>query len=242
MENTTQKVETKKTDSQVKTNSPDRKKLSLAEIRQMIYNRIKDTYYSEKGKNFICHLIRAFLPISKVSLIQKASGKMECCITNKVLLSVEELTEILRGQDPESVMAYLVKKTNDWSSKGNGDTNGHPMDKLLKRKFMGIKCNTSEKYLSEMAWQELNRFAVDEVTNGNKHISSVIVDQKKKEENPDKQGIGRRKKNDIKVDRTKVEVQEYVNPKPAVQTLSDNSILKQLSEQMSKAETEKSPE
>lgn len=201
----------------------DKPKMSIVEVKKMIYKRIKDTYNNEKGKNFISHLIRGFLPISKITLVDLPVGKMECCITNKTIISVAELKEFLKTQPEADVIEYITKKATDWSNGGKGNTNGHAMDKLLKGRYMGVKCNTSEKYLSELAWHELYRFALDEVNNNNVHISLLITDQRNKE---NKAEVVQSKKKEAKPQFP----QKFVNPSPTVQTLDDNPTLRMLSE------------
>ena len=60
-----------------------------------IYAKIEEIYKSEKGKGFITHLIRSFLPLDRSTFMfsNDKNKKMVCAITGKSLISKDEIAK-----------------------------------------------------------------------------------------------------------------------------------------------------
>lgn len=198
---------------QFKPKHKDKKKISQDEIRKIIYTRISDAYFSEKGQRFIVHLIKSFFPAEKTNhAFQRSSEKMVCCITNKELMTYNELKEIISSQPLEEVNSYVMKKLTFWQRLGDVNWEFHPFDKLLGGKYLALKSEQSDKFLCEMAWQELRRFILNQIEKGDQKIVGLIVERKPKKK--------------------PLNTMSHINPKAATQSLGDNDVLKKLNEKL----------
>lgn len=218
-QNTQKEVKINSQKNESKEKKVEKKKISQDEVRKMIYGRISDAYSSEKGQGFIVHLIKSFFPAEKTNhALVRTTEKMTCCITNKELMTHDELKNILKLQNQEEVNRYVAKKLTYWQGLGNLNWEFHPFDKLMGGKYLALKGEKSDKYLCEMAWQELRRFIINQGDEGNKHIVRLvrsIVENKPV----------------VKVKKP-ISGQAHVNPKAATQSLGDNDVLKKLNEKL----------
>ena len=115
--------------------------------KEEIYKKISDTYNSDKGKNFITHLIINFISpsVSKSEYVQETENKsIECCLTKLKLIS--------KG---EAHKTYPLKEDFDHTT-------------------LAITCKGSDKYLCKEALDQLKEFYSTELKNGNKHMNWVL--------------------------------------------------------------------
>lgn len=141
-----------------------------------IYKKIEQIYGQEKGKNFITHLIRSFLPInrSKFMFELNKDKKMICAITGSRLICRAEVMKfqldnfdaILKNFS-EKILEVIVTK--------------NPLTENFKGKFVAIECEGSNRLLTLTAVEQLFNFSVTELLKGNKHIEFVLSDEQKKE-------------------------------------------------------------
>jgi hypothetical protein len=140
-----------------------------------IYKKIEEIYGQEKGKNFITHLLRSFLPInrSKFMFELNKDKKMICAITGSRLICRAEVMKFqLDNVDVilKNFSDRLLQKTTENVVIDN-----------FKGKFMAIECESSNRLLTLTAVEQLFNFSATELLKGNKHIEFVLRDEQKKE-------------------------------------------------------------
>lgn len=138
-----------------------------------IYKKIEQIYGQEKGKNFITHLIRSFLPInrSKFMFELNKDKKMICAITGSRLIC---RAEVMKFQ-LDNVDAILKN-----FSERIGKVTENPLTENFKGKFVAIECESSNRLLTLTAVEQLFNFSATELLKGNKHIEFVLSDEQKK--------------------------------------------------------------
>jgi hypothetical protein len=138
-----------------------------------IYKKIEEIYAQEKGKNFITHLLRSFLPInrSKFMFELNKDKKMICAITGSRLICRAELKlhdlDDFDANFSERILEVIVTK--------------NPLTENFKGKFVAIECEGSNRLLTLTAVEQLFNFSATELLKGNKHIEFVLRDEQKKE-------------------------------------------------------------
>jgi hypothetical protein len=142
---------------------------------EQIYSKIEEIYKSEKGKPFIEHLTRSFLPISRSTFMLSNEGKkqMRCSITGSPLINKEELIKF----QLENVDTIL----KNFGDRLLGNTTENVVLDNFKGKLLAVECPKSNRLLCLPAVRQLLNFASSEYLKGNKHIGYVIKDEIKKE-------------------------------------------------------------
>lgn len=139
-----------------------------------IYAKIEEIYKSEKGKGFITHLIRSFLPLDRSTFMfsNDKNKKMVCAITGKSLISKDEIVKF----QLENMDAIL----KNMSDRFLGKTNESVIVENLKGKLLAVECEKSDKLLCLEAVKQLFNFSASELLKGNKHVNYVFSDERNK--------------------------------------------------------------
>jgi hypothetical protein len=149
--------------------------MDKALTEEQVYKKISEIYNSEKGKGFITHLLRSFLPIQQRSnyMFEKNDKKvMNCSITRVPLLTKDDVFKYQLENFDELFTNFVDRMM--------GSDVKPVIEEAFKGKLLAVECKNSEKLLSPIALQQLNKFAINEMLNGNKHIAFVINDEVKK--------------------------------------------------------------
>jgi hypothetical protein len=140
-----------------------------------IYKKIETVYASEKGRGFIIHLLRSFFPLTKSYYMWEPVKGARCCITGIALLSKDEAFAAFNSTAAEE-NKFIIKKVL-----GEIDDNEEsPFKKALNGKILGIKSDSSEKFLCREALVELWNFYTTNMHRDN-HLKWVAKDERKKQ-------------------------------------------------------------
>ena len=141
-----------------------------------IYKKIEEIYGQEKGKNFITHLIRSFLPInrSKFMFELNKDKKMICAITGSRLICRAEVMKF-QLDNVDAILKNFSERILE------GKVIENPLTENFKGKFVAIECEGSNRLLTLTAVEQLFNFSATELLKGNKHIEFVLRDEQKKE-------------------------------------------------------------
>lgn len=195
-----------------------------------LYKKIEEIYKSEKGKPFIAHLTRSFLPVSRSTFMLSNEKKklMKCAITGTSLIHKEELVKF----QLENVDAIL----KNFRDRVFGDSNENLVVEKFKGKQLAVESEKSDKLLCLQAVEQLLNFASSEYLKGNKHIGYLIKDERKKEE--EKQSNNSTITNQTKSDKPQLK-QEPPKQKilHSTTSLSDFDALKELKNKLEKNES-----
>lgn len=149
--------------------------------KEEIYKKIDEIYNSEKGKGFITHLLRSFLPINKSYklLLKEDKHKMVDCITGEKLCDVNTALNLTNKY---KIGEHMVNKL---ISDAKGEQNDEYYDNLRKMKDemgnIAITCDGSNKLMSQETLEQLFNFYASQILIGNKHINWVANNERAKE-------------------------------------------------------------
>lgn len=140
-----------------------------------IYKKIEEIYNTEKGKSFIIHLVRSFLPINRSTfmLSNSKNKKMKCAVMGTPLVSKDELIKFnIENRDE------IFKNMSD---RLLGKTTENVVVDNFKGKLFAIECENSDKVVCLQVVQQLYNFTCTELLKGNKNIEFVLKDEQRKE-------------------------------------------------------------
>ena len=139
-----------------------------------IYAKIEGIYNTEKGKPFIAHLVRSFLPTFRSTFMLENNKKkiMRCAITGTLLISKTELVTF-QIANSEEIFKNMTQRLL-------GETSENIVVDKFKGKMIAVECDKSERVLCLPAVQQLFNFASSEYLKGNKHIGFLLKDERKK--------------------------------------------------------------
>lgn len=184
-----------------------------------IYKKIEEIYNTEKGKPFIIHLVRSFLPINRSTfmLSNPKNKKMKCAVTGTPLVSkgdlfkfnVENVDEIFKN-----ISDRLLGKTTENIVVDN-----------FKGKLFAIECENSDKVVCLQVVQQLYNFTCTELLKGNKNIEFVLKDEQRKElaKNSSKEESFVEKPNQVKSDEPKSKIAVFEQKKAFADRNKSNS-------------------
>ena len=123
-----------------------------------------------KSKNFLNHLVRAYMPVSNVDKVwDQPKGDFKCVLTRTPLISV---AEVMQGMQTEEYKADFMK-----SLKGLLDENTkyeNPVVKLLGDRTLGLTGKDTTTFMSFDAYQGFMDWVITKALNGNKHINWLL--------------------------------------------------------------------
>lgn len=203
---------------------------------EKIMKKIDGLYENPKSKNFLMHLIRAYLPKDSASkVMSKPDGKIKfsCVFTNTRLVSVDEiLVGINSDEFKNDFLTHLPKYLN------GEQESGEPIRKMLAGKVLGLTGINSDTFMSIEGFQALSMWVMNKLFAGEKHITWVMRDINSGVKPPKKEVVNK------VVDGGKVEVNKAIKREkqvksakvPAVKqttyNLGDNEALLKLKQQL----------
>lgn len=119
-----------------------------------------------KSKNFLNHLVRAYMPISNIEKVWDTPEKdFKCVLTRDQLFSV---SDILKGMHTEEFQADFMNHLKSLLSEEKVES---PISKLVGEKKMGVTGKDTTTYMSYPAFQEFYNWVITKSLNGDKHIN-----------------------------------------------------------------------
>jgi hypothetical protein len=135
--------------------------------------KINDTYEQEKGRNFILHLIRAFIKNPSVYPVLdfKDDGKKykephKCCICETGLIDAGTVMEKLPKIN-------IIKDIQDML-KGNKRPELEKFKESLEGKRRAVGSNDSNKLMCDCCIEALNSFVTNRILSGDSKVNWLI--------------------------------------------------------------------
>lgn len=145
----------------------------IAKIEE-IYTR-KNKEGKETGKSFVNHLLKSYLPISKVQKVWDTKPKMRCCITNMPLCSIEDVWDITHQDEMGK------KLVEHMAAAFRGENTPHPLKEQLKGRVIAYTGENTETFMCLEAVQAFIAWFQNKVLHGDKNVAWVIKGIRTKE-------------------------------------------------------------
>jgi len=161
------------------------------------YELISKIYNTDRGKNFILHLIKAFLPIATTYHNQLLSTNVRCSITNKLGFDFDTYTNMtvdtiflkakIEISDNEIVKAKAQKEYNDIMQKVKNHWKLCDNECMFDRKL--VYSDKSDKLITIYSLLALQAFAIDNNLLGapkpKAQKPTISLNERLKEKKPD---------------------------------------------------------
>jgi hypothetical protein len=195
--------------------------------QEQIFASLDEMLANPKSKNFLNHLVRSYVPFTKVQKVwDKPKGDFKCVITRESLLSTQDILEGIQSEDFKKNFMESLKIAFDESTDKTS-----AVAKLFGDKKMGVSGEGTTTYMSYENFQHFYDWVITKSLKGDKHINWLLSSLRR----------------DVFVNRAKSindsDVQKQVNKmepaskKQATYTLGDaSSALLKLKEQLEKNE------
>ena len=190
-----------------------------------IHSSLDKMLENPKAKNFLNHLVRAYMPISNVEkVIDKPEGEFKCALSKDDLISVNEILEGIQTEEFKNDLMKSMKTMFD----DNADKTT-TMAKLIGEKKLGVTGKGTTTFMSVPVAQEFFNWVITKSLKGDKHINWLLG-------NIRRESFVKRAKNitDDKVQSTVSKLEKKAD-RTATFTLGDaNGMLAQLKAKMEK--------
>jgi len=133
-----------------------------------IHDSLDAMLTNPKSRNFLNHLVRAYLPISQVDKVwDKPKGPFKCVLTKVELISVQE---ILDGMQTEEYKHSFINDLKVAFSEEGSIKPTSPIASLLGDKLLGCAGTSTTTFMSYPAFQEFYNWVVTKIFRNDKHI------------------------------------------------------------------------
>jgi hypothetical protein len=137
--------------------------------QEQIHASLDKMLANTKSKNFLNHLVRAYIPISNVEKVWDTPEKdFKCVLTRDQLFSA---SDILKGIQTEEFKADFMNHLKSLISEEKVES---PISKLVGEKKMGVTGKDTTTYMSYPAFQEFYNWVITKSLNGDKHINWLL--------------------------------------------------------------------
>ena len=137
---------------------------------EQIHASLDNMLANPKSKNFLNHLVRAYVPVSNVDKVwQKPDGDFKCSITKEPLISAQEIMDGIQTEEFKKDFMNNVKSIFD----DNYDKT-LPFAKLIGDKKLGVTGKDTTTFMSYPAYQEFFNWVITKSLKGDKHINWLL--------------------------------------------------------------------
>lgn len=131
-----------------------------------------------KSRNFINHLVRAYMPVSKVEKVwETPKGDFKCVLTKAPLFSIQTIAQ---GMQTEEYQAQFMEHLKN-SLIENGENTKNPIIDIIGDKEMAVTGKDTNTFMSQNAYQSFYDWVVTKTFEGNKHINWLLGSVRREE-------------------------------------------------------------
>lgn len=138
--------------------------------QEQIHAYFDNMLENQKSRNFLNHLVRAYMPISNiVKVSEKPEGDFKCAITRGELISIQEILDGIQTQEFKDNFIKSLKVIFD----ENVDKNT-AVEELIGDKQIAVTGKDTTTFLSYSVARELINWITTKALTGDKHINWLI--------------------------------------------------------------------
>lgn len=137
--------------------------------QEQIHASLDKMLANTKSRNFLNHLVRAYMPISNVEKVWDTPEKdFKCVITREQLFSVGD---IMKGIQTEEFKADFMTHLKSIFSEDKVES---PIAKLIGENKMGVTGKDTTTYMSYPVFHEFYNWVITKSLKGDKHINWLL--------------------------------------------------------------------
>lgn len=192
-----------------------------------IFDKLEEMYKKdEKSKNFVLHLVRAYMPIDKITkVLEKPAdlSKFKCALTSVKLISADE---IFQGINTDEFKANFINDLKIVLDESGQQVKKDPaILKVTNGKLLGFTGKDTNTYMCNEACEQLLNWVSTKILQGDSKINWTVRSMQGKNQ-PKKKNTQRPQSS---------QTSQMVH-KPATSSLGDFSVLQSLKDKLEKQE------
>ena len=138
--------------------------------QEQIHASLDKMLDNPKSKNFLNHLVRSYLPITRVEkVLETPKGDFKCVLTREPLFSSQDILEGIHTEEFKSKFMRNLK--NMFNENGKGES---PIAKLIGDRKMGITGKDTNTFMSYQSFQIFYDWLITKALKGDKHINWLL--------------------------------------------------------------------
>lgn len=138
--------------------------------QEQIHASLDAMLANPKSKNFLNHLVRAYMPITNVEkVLETPKGDFKCLLTRDKLISTQEILEGVKTEEFKADLMTSLK--NMFDEKADKTT---AMAKLIGEKKLAVTGKDTTTFMSYPAFQEFYNWVITKSLKGDKHINWLL--------------------------------------------------------------------
>lgn len=191
------------------TNEPTKEEVYANKARSTSKKKIEKIHADEKAKNFFSHLVRAYMPATKIQNLFMAEGteteKCTCSICNAKLYTKEQVLAKMLQTPMEDVIANFKAQINE-------DEKAEPlMAPVVKGKRLAWQGDKTTTTLCQFCAEELVSFIVQKVLENDPHITWLLKDVRRQENKKNFKNVSKQKTKKPVVKRAQSSISDSVD-------------------------------
>lgn len=137
-----------------------------------IHDSLDAMLENPKSRNFLNHLVRAYLPVSQVDKVwDKPKGPFKCVLTKVDLISVQEIMDTIQSEEYKHKFIENIKMI---FAEDGSVTSASPIVQLIGNKMLGCTGTATTTFMSYPAFQEFYNWVVTKIFKNDKHICWLL--------------------------------------------------------------------
>jgi hypothetical protein len=138
--------------------------------QEQIFASLDEMLANPKSKNFLNHLVRSYVPFTKVQKVwDRPKGDFKCVITKESLFSTQDILEGIQSEEfKKNFMESLKIAFDETTDKTSA------VAKLVGDKKMGVSGEGTTTYMSYEAFQHFYDWVITKSLKGDKHINWLL--------------------------------------------------------------------
>lgn len=140
--------------------------------KQEIFVKLDGMLADNKKRNFLNHLVRSYVPISKAEKVfDRPKGQFVCVLTGDKLFSLQDILEGTRTEKFKKDLFESFKLALDDST-----PSVTPIKKLIGDRKLAVTGEKTTTFMSIDAYQEFFDWVITKSLKGDKHINWLLGD------------------------------------------------------------------
>jgi hypothetical protein len=140
--------------------------------KQEIFVKLDEMLNDNKKRNFLNHLVRSYVPVSKVEKVfDTPKGPFKCVLTDVKLFSIQGIFEGTQSEEFKKDLLDSLKLALD-----NEAPSITPMKKLVGDRVLGVTGEKTTTFMSIEGYREFFDWVITKSLSGNKHINWLLGD------------------------------------------------------------------
>jgi hypothetical protein len=134
-----------------------------------IFAKLDEMLAKPKSRNFLNHLVRSYVPLSKTNKVwETPKGEFKCVLTGEDLISANELYLQMHSEDykktfKKTIVSLLIENKAQ-----------NPLLTLIGDKKLAITGTNTDTFMASDAYQSFMEWVIAKSFKGDKHISWLL--------------------------------------------------------------------